>query len=329
MEGYQMKKYVIGIDGGGTKTDAVLVDHEGAVIGRQNGGSSNYLAIGGEELRKVLLSVIGDLLAKTDVTDSEITHIYMGFAGAGRKEDREAITGLFDNTPFQGRVSVVSDAVIALMGAFAGRPGVILISGTGSICFGVDSRGELIRSGGWGYMLGDEGSGFYIGHEAIIYALKYFDGRGVKTTLKKVIENKFNVSSIDFLVPLIYQNKIDRVAIADLAPSVFEEAGKGDKVAADIIRAAGLELGKMIKAVIRKMKNGVEQAEIALIGSVFKQKDILVPYIQEELSDLERKIEIIEPIYIPSIGAAMKGLILSGVKINESVLKNLNGINDF
>lgn len=287
------------------------------------GGGSNYQALGGEKLKKELLSVIEQLIKNNHILDAEITHIYMGLAGAGRKSDQDAIAQLFSDTNYGNKISIVSDAVIALAGAFSNRPGIILIAGTGSICFGMDSTGNLIRSGGWGYLLGEEGSGYYIGREALIAALKDFDGRGEKTSLRSIIENRFNIASIDLIIPLVYQNKIDRVAIADITPVVFEEAAKGDSVAENIVKNAGYEQGKLAKAVIRRMQNVGDEIPMALIGSIFKQKEALIPFVEKELSDLPQKVHIVEPEHDPAIGAALRALFESQVNVDDSILRKL------
>ena len=194
-----MIKYVIGVDGGGTKTEAVLVDTMGNVLSRVRGGSSNFQALGPDKLKEVLSSLLHEILRKATVPVSNVSKIYLGLAGAGRESDQQEIRQIFSDTEFKGLIEVNSDAIIALAGAFSNQPGIILIAGTGAICFGKNSQGDIIRSGGWGYLLGDEGGGYYIGKRAIIASLKDFDGRGEKTSLKSVIEKKFRPVSYTHL----------------------------------------------------------------------------------------------------------------------------------
>ncbi|MBN2008642.1 hypothetical protein JW960_04760 [candidate division KSB1 bacterium] len=318
-----MDNFVIGVDGGGTKTEAVLVTQGGNIISRALGGSTNYQAVGGDKLKREILNMIDKLLKGANVPPAKITNIFLGLAGAGRKSDQETIERLFKDTEFQNSIVVDSDAIIALSGAFANQPGIILIAGTGAICFGRNSGGRVVRSGGWGYLLGDEGSGYYIGREAILAALKDLDGRGDRTSLRKEIEVKFQLRNIDEIIPRVYQQKIDRVAIADLTPMVFDEAKKGDEVAQMIIKQAGSELGKLAKSVAQKLGFSDDAIKVALIGSLFKQKEELINEIAKELYEISWDIEILDPQFGPSIGAAILALEKAEVEISEMVLANL------
>lgn len=318
-----MERYVIGIDGGGTKTEAVLVDFMGNVIGCTRGGSTNYQAVRREQVKHELKTLVQKLLKRFNISPNRVKRMFLGLAGAGRKSDREAIKRLFNDTDFKDRITVDSDAVVALAGAFGNRPGIILIAGTGAICFGKNAKGNVVRSGGWGYLLGDEGSGYYIGRRALIAALKDFDGRGEKTSLRNTCELKYKLNSIDEIIPLIYQNKLDRIAIANLAPQVFEQAKKGDSVAQQIIKQTGKELGKLAKAVAINLHFGDEKISVALIGSIFKHREMLVNEISKQLYEISWDIEITDPYYSPSIGAAVLALEQSGVFIDDNILEKL------
>jgi N-acetylglucosamine kinase-like BadF-type ATPase len=133
----------------------------------------------------------------------------------------------------------------------------------------------VVRSGGWGYLLGDEGSGFFIGQQAIMAALKDLDGRGEKTRLREEIERRFQLAQIDLIIPKIYKQEIDRVEISKLAPLVFELAVENDFAAAEIIRRTGHEQGKMVKAVAEKLELLNKKIRVALIGGIFHQREIL------------------------------------------------------
>ncbi|OQX96523.1 hypothetical protein B6I21_00715 [candidate division KSB1 bacterium 4572_119] len=325
-----MTKYVIGVDGGGTKTELVLVDNEGNLISKERVGSTNFQAMGGPNVRQELLDGFEKIINNSKIQLSKIDHIYLGLAGAGRVSDQKSIADLFDDTEYQGKITVNSDAIIALAGAFGTEPGIIIISGTGAICFGSNERGEVVRSGGWGYLLGDEGSGYYIGREAVVSAFKDFDGRGEKTILKKKIIEHFKLQAIDELVPLIYQNKIDRIKIANLAPLVFDCAKKGDAISEGIIKKSGQELGKLAKAVAEKLGFSGEEVNVALIGSIFKQKDLLLNHISKELYEISWNVSIIDPMFQPSYGAALMALKFLNYEINESLLTTLkNSIKNF
>lgn len=318
-----MNGYVIGVDGGGTKTNFVLMDFSGNIIANAKGDSTNYQVVGGKKLREELLKGFDLLLKQINMPATKIDQIFLGLAGAGRESDRKEILGLFHDTQFHKKITVDSDAMVALAGAFGTGPGIIIIAGTGAICFGKNSRGKVVRSGGWGYLLGDEGSGYFIGREAIIAALKDFDGRGEKTSLKERITVHFRLSSIDQIIPQIYQNRIDRVAIADLAPIVFEEASHGDPVASEIIRRSAKELGLLAKAVAQRLNFEGEEINVALIGSIFKQREMLIHEISKELYEISWNVEISDPMFAPEYGAALLAIEKSGAEITEALIQNL------
>ena len=318
-----MRRYVIGADGGGTKTDMVLVDHEGRLVGREMGGCSNYQAVGLEDLRSEISRTIEKLLEKTLVEKNAVTSVVLGLAGAGRKVDQDTILRGFESTEFSDRLFVESDAAIALTGAFANQPGIILIAGTGAICIGRDSDGKIHRAGGWGYLLGDEGSGYSIGRDALVAALKDFDGRGASTSLRKHFEDRFRLDSIDKIIPRIYKNEIDRIAVAALTPTVFKEAKAGDEVSEEIIRRAGCELGRLVKAVSKRMQSQESNRQVALIGSVFQQKDVLIPEMMRVLESVSLNVQFMDPEFDPAIGAVLLALEKSGVRVDDAFLQNL------
>ena len=162
-----------------------------------------------------------------------------------------------------------------------------------------------------------------MGREAVSAALKDLDGRGDATSLRKRLEERFEASSIDLLIPRVYGGEIDRVAIANLAPLVLEEARKGDDVAREIISRAGRELGKLIRAVVHELSLGEESVRVALIGSVFSQKNILVPEMMKELEFGTPDI-FTEPEFDPAVGAALLALNAAGVDLDDNVMHRLH-----
>lgn len=316
-----MAKYVIGVDGGGTKTVGVLMDESGRIWSKEVGPSSNFQVIGAEKLGQVLSDLVKTLIVEAGLELDKPDYLYAGLAGAGRPADRQAISGVLAELDIAREFTVGTDAEAALGGAFAGGPGIILISGTGMICFGKGKDGTIVRSGGWGYLLGDEGSGYYIGQQAILAALKDLDGRGDKTSLRQRVEKEFNLPSIDLIISDIYSGKIDRTRIASLAPLVFEEAEKGDAVARQIVATAGTELGKLPAAVAKKLGIEDEKVTVALIGSVFKQRKVLEPYMRSEALKTVKEIEFIEPRFEPAIGSTILALQAEGVAITPELLK--------
>lgn len=318
-----MSRYVLGLDGGGTKTVAVLVEDTGRILARAQGDSSNFQVIGGEKLGQVIRELTKEILHQAGMAEGTLHHLYAGLAGAGRPADREAIHSVITQQKVAAAVTVDTDASAALAGAFAGGPGIIVISGTGAICFGKSSANVVYRCGGWGYLLGDEGSGYYIGQQAIMAALKDLDGRGQATSLRAMVESTYGLASIDLIISQIYSGKIDRTEIAGLTPAVFAEYEKGDQVSKRIIDTAGSEIGKIVAAVSRKMGLEGEAVQVALIGSVFKQRHILLPFMEKEARQVVKKVDFIDPRFEPAIGSAVLALQKENIAISEAVLANL------
>ncbi len=317
-----MIRTVIGLDGGGTKTVGVLVDGQGHVLARAVADSSNFQVVGGETLGRVISDLVNHLLKQAGQAHP-LGHLYAGLAGAGRPADRQTILAVLESKKLAEKITIDTDASAALAGAFAGGPGIIVISGTGAICFGKDSQGALYRCGGWGYLLGDEGSGYYIGQQALIAALKDWDGRGPKTGLRPAIEEKYGIGSIDLLISSIYGGRIDRTEIAGLAPLVFDQREEGDVAAQNIITSAGEEIGKIIAAVAQRMALAGRSVRVALIGSVFKQRDILIPLMEKEACRVVREIHFMDPQFEPAIGSAILALQQEQILVDDTVLAHL------
>src|ERR1044071_335496 len=194
--------YIIGVDGGGTKTLALLADLDGLVIARGVSGPSNYNAVGFETACEALENAIN---AARSSQPGEISALCLGLAGAGRQEDIEQFQ-LWAVEKFpRTAVKVVNDAEILLAAASPSGPALALICGTGSIVYGRTVRGELIRAGGWGYLFGDEGSGYAMGQAALRAVMQAYDRRGPSTLLTDLVLQQRGLSSPPELVRSIYR----------------------------------------------------------------------------------------------------------------------------
>ncbi len=314
---------VVGIDGGGTKTHAVVVDLKGRVLAEASGPSSNFQVLGPEKMAGVVRGVVQEAMSRLPHGSAKIRRVVAGLAGVGRPSDRQRANEALTSLGLAEAVRVDSDAAAALSGAFAGGEGIILIAGTGTICFGKGADGRVERSGGWGYLLGDEGSGYWIGQQAIVAALKDLDGRGPRTALRERIEERYGLERIDLIIPRVYQGDIDRTEVASLAPLVFEEAARGDEAAEQILSRAGEELGLLAAAVARRLRWSVEQVPIALIGGIFKQKERLIPFMQRSLERFQVRFRFVEPLFDPAVGAAIMALQDEGIAVDDRIRETL------
>jgi N-acetylglucosamine kinase-like BadF-type ATPase len=253
--------YIIGVDGGATKTLALLSDSNGKVLARGVAGPCNYNTVGFDAACAALESAIN--LARED-HPGEISALCLGLAGAGRKEDVKQFqnwaVGIFPNT----RVQVVSDAEMLLMASAPSGPALALVCGTGSIVFGRAVTGELIRVGGWGYLFGDEGSGYAIGQAALRAVMQAHDGRAPATLLTELVLKQRGLSEPPELVRNIYAIDSPQLEVASLSNLVEQAAGRGDRVAAAILEGAAQALAQMLAVIYPRL--GTADAPLVITG---------------------------------------------------------------
>ena len=300
-------KYFVGLDGGGTKTKCVLVDENLEIISESVGGPSNFLIIGTEVVSETIFTLISECAKRAGIEISQIESAVIGTTGAGRKNDAEtlkkAVKEYFQKheNPLKN-FNVVSDAAIALEGAFAGNAGAILIAGTGSIMYGKDAGGNFHRVGGFGRFLGDEGGGNTLGREGLIAVAKDFDGRGEKTSLTKIVKEKFGINDGATLIRKVYSENFD---MATVAPFVIEQAGKGDEICLGILERQSDELILHIKAMLKKLR--IEPMPLVLIGSPITKQNKYSEMLKEKINSLGN-VTLALPEYPPEIGAAIVAL---------------------
>ena len=183
--------HVLGIDAGGTKTVCQLANEDGEVLAEARRGGANLQAAGELEVEKVLHDVMEEALGDLDVRPSAIC---LGIAGVDRPEDARVVRGIMKRIGYMAKVLVVNDALVALEAGAPNQPGVVVIAGTGSIAYGRNAQNQAARAGGWGYMLGDEGSGYWIGRAALRAVLREADRRGPETQLTGLLLNYYGVA---------------------------------------------------------------------------------------------------------------------------------------
>ncbi|HEX3072616.1 MAG TPA: BadF/BadG/BcrA/BcrD ATPase family protein [Ignavibacteriales bacterium] len=298
-------QYFIGMDGGGTKTACVLVDTNLKALHKCAGGASNFLIIGTDTVSRHLSNLINECLSSAKIKADEISGIVLGTTGAGRRNDAEKMENDFTEfakTSGLGTLSfrVESDARVALEGAFAGRPGSILIAGTGSIMFGKDVKGEIHRVGGFGRFIGDEGSGYSIGRKGLKELAKSYDGRGATTLLSKLASAKFELTSPESIINAVYKNNFD---IASIAPLVIEAAEKNDDVCLNILNEECMELMLHITAMKKKINTDI--LNISLIGGIVSSDNFFSRIFNKRVSENFPFAKIKLPEFPPEIGAAI------------------------
>lgn len=297
--------YFIGIDGGGTKTKCVLCDESLNVIFQTQAGPSNFLTIGTETVAETIINLITECCNHANIKSSQIESIVLGTTGAGRENDamklENAVFAKAKSSEMGIKVfKVVSDARIALEGAFAGKPGSILIAGTGSIMFGKDSEGTIHRVGGFGRLIGDEGSGLTLGRKGLNLLAKFYDGRGKDTTLRNKVEKLFGISDQSQLITKVYG---DQFNIQDVAPLVIQSAAEGDLLCKEILDDETNEILLHIIAMHNKLND--EEMKIVFIGGTITNENEYSKLLNEKINTFLPKILIQQQEYPPEIGAAI------------------------
>ncbi len=298
-------KYIIGMDGGGTKTHCLITDINNKILYECTGGASNFLVKGTKIVSETLLGLITNCKENLGIEYSDIGVALIGTTGAGRRADAEKLEKDFSEYAKSRGIKlnefkVESDARIALEGAFSGKPGSILIAGTGSIMFGKDEDGNIHRVGGFGRYLGDEGSGYAIGRKGLVAVSKDFDGRGNKTLITGMLNEKFGIDSPEKLISEIYKNNFD---LASTAPLVLAAADKGDQSAIKIIDEESDELIDHISS-MRKKINQLKM-NLAFIGGIISSDNIYSRMLRKKIGIKLPEVNLQDPEYPPAMGAIL------------------------
>ncbi|MFC1554651.1 N-acetylglucosamine kinase [candidate division KSB1 bacterium] len=272
-----------------------------------------------KKFRKLLDKYISSLLSGKRIKNSDVKFLVCGFAGVGRESDRSEVRTILDDLGFKDRSTVNTDIEIAFNGAFPEGEGIVLNAGTGSIALGRDKHGNFIRCGGWGFLIGDEGSAYYMGREAIRYAFHSYDGRKPETILLDKFCEVFSLSSFDEIIPKIYDGSISNTEIAGLAPLVIKAYEKNDRIGQIIIAHTVTHFAAMVNTVKNKMNRSNERVDLCLSGGLFKNK-ILRKKVFEELID---EVNIVKKAFDPVIGAVIFALNKSGISMTDEIKQNL------
>jgi glucosamine kinase len=263
-------RYLLGIDGGATKTLAAVLDVERGALHLGYGGPSNQDAVGVQAAGRGLFEAADEALAGAGIGDAQLDAAVLAVAGT----DTDAVEAHVRRERSKEWI-VVGDVVGAWATATGARPGVGAISGTGSNVFGVGSDGRAWRAGGWGHLLGDEGSGYWLGVQSIKAALRDRERSGPETPLSDAAAEFFGASSVEAMATMVYSVPLTKDRIAAFASKTAALAERGDPVARELYERGAAELAQQIAAVIHQ--TGLEGAfPVGLIGSAWKAGAVFV-----------------------------------------------------
>jgi len=267
----------LGIDAGGTKTDCA-VSNGAELLGQATGASAKLARVGKEKGRENLQSVIRQACEAAKIAPDSIQHVCIGMAGASLAEAvnwaQQTIRELIPDST----IYVAGDHVIAHRAAFGTSPGVLVISGTGSIAFGRNQNGETARAGGWGPSVSDEGSAYWVGREGVAEALRLFD-LGRSNGLLSTIANCWKVAPEE----VIRMANASELRFPELAGTIVEAAEHGDPEARDITERAGRALAGLGSAVIHRLWPQGGIVPVALSGGVLQGSPLVRQAFKEEM----------------------------------------------
>ena len=271
-------RHVLGLDAGGTKTVGLLADEAGNILAESRGSGANLQTHGELEVEKVFHEVIEQLASL-----QQIDALCLGIAGVDRPRDEAAIRGILRRLGHRERATIVNDAVVALVAGASERFGIVVLAGTGSIAYGLDAKGRSARAGGYGYILADEGSGYWLGREALRAAVRAADGRSPKTLLIDLIFEALQIGSLAELVALVYEKGMAKDQVAALARVVERARAEGDVASTQILAEAARELALTARSVARQLGFASDPFPVVLAGGAFRACPTLSTLVEAEL----------------------------------------------
>lgn len=314
--------YYIGIDGGGTKTTFTMIDSNGYKIAQYTTGTTHYEQVGFDGVERVLSEGLNKIIELSNIDRDEIKSAFLGLPGYGEVKSVQLKIDNIVEKVFEGiKTKVGNDVEVGLCGSLAGREGINIVSGTGSIALGKDAKGNFRRCGGWGDYIGDEGSAHWIGKKTLEVFSKEADNRLEKGLIYKNIREKLNIED-DFEVIDYALNEIkkDRTKIASLSTICFESAKLNDKNAIKIFEDASYELSLLVRMIIKELDFG-DEVLVSYSGGVFKSGELILNPLRNNLKDYN--VKLIEPILGPDMGACLLAYKLYNEEINEDFVENM------
>lgn len=296
-----MATYIIGVDTGGTTTECIVVDESYSLLGVGDAGPGNYRVAGTDGARKNVETAIREALADANVEQSETIVAGFGMGTLDTDEDYGLISGFLDDIEFVDDQYIDNDVVTAYFSITAGDPGVVVIAGTGAMAFGRNEAGKRARSSGWGWLFGDEGSGFDAARLGLQMASKAYDGRGEPTELVDAACAHFGLDSFDDVFTDVLDEIDHAKDVASFAKPVAETAAAGDPIAADIIDEAADELVDAGVAVVEKL-DLAPSPRIGCLGG-FGTGDVVSTRFESKLKEKYPEVEIPAKVSNPVVGS--------------------------
>jgi glucosamine kinase len=293
--------YYMGIDGGGSNLRVVIVTEQLSETTRVKAGACNPSSVGRDAAADIIQQAMQVAITQAKLTPEQIAGVGIGVAGASATYAADWLRQVVCGVLPDAHIAPSSDNEIALVGARGERRGILLLSGTGSVAFGVNDAGEAVQVGGWGYLLGDEGSGYWLGLQALRALVTQSDGTlELVTILAQRVAEHLSLQSAQDVLAWVYRHDAPRTTdIARLAPIVLAEAEKGDLHAQHIITEAADHLEKLARTTMRRLAFG--DAALAFAGGLLTSDNLLSRTLCQRLSLDALPVAKYEPV----VGAAL------------------------
>ena len=294
--------YCCGWDGGGTKTALCAMDRaSGAVIGEAEFGPLNPNGIELDKVKSTIRDALNFMDTKLPGGLAGCEALTIGMAGYSNRDSVQLIERFMREAGYAGQLRLTGDQTIALNGAIQG-PGAVIIAGTGSVCCGRDAEGRIYRTGGYGHLIDDPGSGFALGRDILAAAVRAEDGRIPDTVLLKLVYQRVGVVDSDALMRWLYAPATGKKDIAALAPLLLEALAQGDQEAYNIARRAADELALLAGSMWKKASLGAD--ELAMAGGIFRHYPVIRERFIALMTERVPGIRIHDPLHSPAYGAA-------------------------
>ncbi|MBI4516081.1 MAG: hypothetical protein HY699_09740 [Deltaproteobacteria bacterium] len=315
---------ILALDAGGSSTRCLLVRRDGSVLGRGCGGPGNHILSGWEAARAAVADAIAEACRAAQVEAAAVGLAMAGSAGVGPDGmGSQLVEALVQELLPNARVRAIGDMVAAFWGALSTDFGVVVAAGTGSVCWGRNAAGDTRQVGGWGHILGDEGSAYDIAVRALRAGARATDGRGPRTELTQRLVSVLAVSDYINVALRIYGDPLTRDAIARLATTVVEVAARGDQVAQSVLAEAGAELGLHAVIALRVLGLGECAAPVAYTGAVFAAGECILESFRRTIIAACPLATVVRPEFPPVAGALKLALRELGVDFTPAIAATL------
>ncbi len=300
--------YFLGVDGGGTKTQVVIVDESGNIVSSFTTGPSLLYSYSSSEILKTLEEGIREVVRSFGSKKVEIVKSCFGMAGVDTPQGYALLSGIIKKIKVDlgDNPIILNDTVCALRRGTDKGFGIAIVGGTGSNCYGKSRFGKEAFIGGLGHILSDEGGSYYIGDKVLHAAAKSFDGRTGKTLLEGMVYEHFGVLSMRDVYDTVMKEGFGKKDIAQLSVVSEEASEKGDHIAREILIDAGKELVSMVETCAQQLSMYEDSFDLVCIGGSFKRpKGPIRTYFENQIKTDLKKVNIVYPTNEPAIGAAM------------------------